>query len=104
QVDGRPEVPVACTLGGDEQTERIQQWRQVLDSATGREDIDGGLRLRFPADPDLVADVARLAAAEQGCCAFFDFTMQLTPDALVLSVRAPGAAEPLVTELFGVRA
>lgn len=58
---------MACTLGGDEQGERIQQWRQVLDSATGREDIDGGLRLRFPADPDLVADVARLAAAEQGC-------------------------------------
>jgi len=103
-ITGRPEVPVACTLGGDEQGERIQQWRQVLDSATGREDIDGGLRLRFPADPDLVADVARLAAAEQGCCAFFDFTMQLTPGALELSVRAPQAAEPLVTELFGVRA
>ncbi|WP_368680654.1 MerR family transcriptional regulator (plasmid) [Rhodococcus opacus] len=45
-INGRSEIPVACTLGGDEQGERIQQWRQVLDSATGREDIDGGLRLR----------------------------------------------------------
>ncbi|MHA4848120.1 MerR family transcriptional regulator [Rhodococcus sp. MSC1_016] len=103
-LDDRPATPVACTHGGDQKGERIQQWRQVLDSATGREDIDGGLRLRFPADPDLVADVARLATAEQGCCAFFDFTLQLTPGALVMSVRAPEAAEPLVTELFGVRA
>lgn len=103
-IDDRPATTVACTLGGDQKGERIQQWRQVLDSATGRGDIDGGLRLQFPADPDLVADVARLAAAEQGCCAFFDFTLQLTPGALVMSVRAPEAAEPLVTELFGVRA
>ncbi|WP_159924624.1 MerR family transcriptional regulator [Rhodococcus sp. WAY2] len=103
-IDDRPATPVACTLGGDQKGERIQRWQQVLDSATGREDIDGGLRLRFPADPDLVADVARLAAAEQSCCAFFDFTLQLTPGTLVLGVRAPEAAEPLVTELFGVRA
>ncbi len=31
-------------------------------------------------------------------------TLLLTPGTLVLSVRAPEAAEPLVTELLGVRA
>ncbi|CAG7642514.1 MerR family transcriptional regulator [Rhodococcus opacus] len=97
------DVPVACTLSGDEYGERAQQWQQVLDSATGREEIDDGLRVRFPSDPNLVAEVARLAAAEQGCCAFFDFTLHLSPDALALTVRAPETAHALLAELFGAK-
>ncbi|MFC9552226.1 heavy metal-responsive transcriptional regulator [Rhodococcus sp. NPDC056960] len=97
------DAPVACTLGGDEYSERAQQWQQVLDSATGREEIGGGIRVTLPADPDLVADVARLAVAEQGCCAFFGFTMHLSPDELELTVRAPETAEALLTELFGAK-
>lgn len=98
------DAPVACTLSGDEYDERARQWRHVLASATGREEIDGGMRVRFPSGPDLVAEVARLAAAEQGCCAFFDFTLYLTPDALALTVRAPETAHALLTELFAANA
>ncbi|MFE9867473.1 hypothetical protein ACFYPZ_32950 [Streptomyces sp. NPDC005506] len=32
------------------------------------------------------------AAAEEDCCAFFDFTPHLTPEALKLSVCAPESA------------
>lgn len=96
------DVPVACTLGGDEYGERTQQWRQVLSGATDRTEIDGGVSVRFSADPDVVAEVARLAAAEQGCCAFFDFTLHLSAGEFVLSVRAPETAEALLTDLFGV--
>ncbi|OUS97718.1 MerR family transcriptional regulator [Rhodococcus sp. NCIMB 12038] len=95
------DAPVVCTLGSGEYDERARQWRQVLSAATGREEIDGGLRVWFPSDPDLVAEVARLAAAEQSCCAFFDFTMQLAPDRLTVTVRAPAAAGDLLSELFG---
>ncbi|TQC48024.1 MerR family transcriptional regulator [Rhodococcus sp. WS4] len=97
------DAPVACTLSGDEYGERARQWRKVLASANRREEIDGGMRVRFPSDPDLLAEVARLAAAEQGCCAFFDFTLHLSPDALALTVRAPETAHALLTELFGAR-
>ena len=58
------------------------------------------MRLAFPFDPDLVAAVARLAASEQKCCAFFDFTMHLTGAALVLTVRAPDAVDALMADLF----
>jgi hypothetical protein len=59
------------------------------------------VRLVFPTSPELVTEVAALAAAEQDCCAFFDFTLHLTPAALELSVRAPGAAATMLADLFG---
>lgn len=38
-----------------------------------------GLRLTFPGSAELAAALASLAAAEQDCCAFFDFTLNLAP-------------------------
>ncbi|MFG2172334.1 MerR family transcriptional regulator [Streptomyces niveus] len=69
-----------------------------------REEIPDGLRLSFPATPDLAGRLAALAAAEQDCCSFYDFTLHLSPTTLELTVRAPGAAAPLLGELFGVTA
>lgn len=91
-------VPIACTLTGDDQAERIQQWHRVLDGAT-RESIDGGVLLRLPAES--AGPVAELAAAEQRCCAFFGFTLRLTSRGLELEVRAPAEAAPLLDEVFG---
>ncbi|MDT3442633.1 MerR family transcriptional regulator [Pseudofrankia sp. BMG5.37] len=96
------DAPVACTLSGDEQIDRAVQWREVLGEAVSREEIDAGLRLTFPSGPDLAARIAALAAAEQDCCAFFAFTLQLAPTALVLTLRAPETASALLVDLFGV--
>ncbi|MFC9679030.1 heavy metal-responsive transcriptional regulator [Streptomyces sp. NPDC056948] len=98
------EAPVACTLGGAELGERTEQWRTLVARAERREEIDDGLRLSFPPDADLAGQLAALAAAEQGCCAFFDFTLHLTPDALQLSVRAPESAAGMLADLFGAPA
>ncbi|MEU8840502.1 heavy metal-responsive transcriptional regulator [Streptomyces roseus] len=95
------EVPVACTLGRAELGERTAQWQQLAAKATGREEIDGGLRLSFPAGAELAGELAALAAAEQVCCAFFDFTLHLTPTALQLEVRAPESAAGMPADLFG---
>ncbi|MFG2302443.1 hypothetical protein [Actinacidiphila glaucinigra] len=65
-------------LGSAELGERTGQWRVLVAKAERREDIDDGLRLSFPPDADLAGQLASLAAAEQGCCAFFDFTLHLT--------------------------
>lgn len=65
--DGRSrEAPIACTLDGPELGERTEQLRALLAKAERREAVDDGLRLSFAPDADL-------AAAEQGCCAYFDF-------------------------------
>ncbi|MFF5933123.1 heavy metal-responsive transcriptional regulator [Streptomyces sp. NPDC012508] len=98
------EAPVACTLGRTELSERTEQWRALVARAGRREDIDDGLRLSFPPDADLAGRIAALAATEQGCCAFFDFTLRLTPDSLQLSVRAPESAAGMLAGLFGAPA
>jgi DNA-binding transcriptional MerR regulator len=93
--------PVACSLDGSSMTGRVQDWHQLLTACTSRESITDGLRLGFPADPALAVEITRLAAAEQDCCPFFDFTLRLTPTSVVLSVRAPDAGADVLAELFG---
>ncbi|MBL1082252.1 heavy metal-responsive transcriptional regulator [Streptomyces actinomycinicus] len=98
------DAPVACTLGGAELGERIAQWQQLAGKAVGREEIPDGVRLIFPASARLAGELAALAAAEQGCCAFFDFALHLTPSALQLEARAPESAAGMLADLFGVTA
>lgn len=98
------DVPVACTLDGAELGERTELWRQVVGKAEGREEIPDGVRLSFPTGAELAGEVAALAAAEQGCCAFFDFTLHLTPTAFQLEVRAPEPAAGILADLFGATA
>ncbi|WP_324611245.1 MULTISPECIES: hypothetical protein [unclassified Streptomyces] len=95
---------MACTLGGTELGERVEQWRLLVAKAEQREDTVNGLRLSFPPDAELAGQLAALAAAEQGCCAFFDFTLHLTTEALQLSVRAPESAAGMLADLFGATA
>jgi hypothetical protein len=83
------EVAVACTLDGTALQGRTADWRRITLQASDRQDTADGVRVTFPATPELAAEVAAVAAAEQGCCAFFDFTLHLTPTALELTVRAP---------------
>ncbi|MGW3917473.1 heavy metal-responsive transcriptional regulator, partial [Streptomyces sp. NPDC005070] len=95
------DAPVACTLGATRLGERTEQWRRLVGEAKGREEIPDGVRLIFPAGAEPAGEVAALAAAEQGCCAFFDFTLHLTPTALHLEVRAPESAAGMLADLFG---
>ena len=97
----REPQPIACTLEGTAVDDRVQEWRRVLSNATGRAPVDGGVALRFDLDPAIAAAVADLAAREQGCCAFFEFTLRLVTGSLWLEVRAPEDALPIVHSLFG---
>ncbi|MEV8312433.1 hypothetical protein AB0P36_35445 [Streptomyces flavidovirens] len=92
---------MACTLDASRLGERTEQWQRLAGKATRREEIPDGLRLTFPSTPELASEMASLAAAEQECCSFFDFTLHLTPAELVLTVRAPEAAGSLLADLFG---
>jgi DNA-binding transcriptional MerR regulator len=92
--------PVACTLDSARIGDRTAQWHRLTQRAGDRADIPGGVRLSFPATPELAAEIAALAAAEQDCCAFFDFTLHLTPTAVELTVRAPDTAKTLLAQLF----
>jgi DNA-binding transcriptional MerR regulator len=93
--------PIACTLEPGAVRGRVADWQAVLSRATGRAPIPGGASLTFGHDADLTAELARLAAAEQACCTFYDFTIAVTATAVRLEVRAPAEGQPLVAALFG---
>ncbi|HEY8547074.1 MAG TPA: MerR family transcriptional regulator [Acidimicrobiales bacterium] len=94
-------VPIACTLGAGETADRIDEWHAVLATmVVARRPLPDGLRLELAPDADL-AELTRLAAAEQGCCRFFAFDLVIDGRGTALEVHAPPAARDVVTALFG---
>ena len=98
------DVPIACTLGAGEMTDRMADWSAALDHAVARTPIaGGGLRVDFDAGLDIV-ELAGLVSAEQRCCAFFSFSITVDQRGMGLEVGAPEGAAELVTALFGTPA
>jgi MerR family transcriptional regulator, copper efflux regulator len=93
--------PIACSLSPAAVAERVGRWQQLLAHATDRRAVDGGLAIHFPPGAKLTGRVVKLAAAEEACCPFYEFTIRLTPAGVVLEVRAPAEASELVTAVFG---
>ena len=94
------EPAIACTLTGTEMTTRVEDWQVLLASASGREPLDGGLRVVFGADTP-VAALAELVAAEQACCMFLRFALTVDTRGVALEVTAPADALGIVHDLFG---
>jgi len=109
--DDADEAPIACTLGAGEMSTRLDEWnalladkQELLRGVTARHALDDdGLRLEFGPDTD-VTEIARLAAAEQGCCRFFDFALVIDNRGIALEVHAPPDGQPVLTALFGAAA
>jgi MerR family transcriptional regulator, copper efflux regulator len=101
-------APIACTLDGRDMTSRLDEWNALLaaeqdvrGSVTARRPLDdGGLRLEFAPSTD-VTEIARLAAAEQGCCRFFSFALVIDDRGVALEVHAPPDGQPVLAALFG---
>jgi len=94
------EAPIACTLGAGEMSTRLDEWHLLLQDVTARHRIDGGVRLDFRSDAN-VAEIARLSAAEQSCCGFFDFALVIDSRGVALDVHAPPDGQAVLTGLFG---
>ena len=95
-------TPIACSLDPDAVSGRIDDWRRIVAKAPGCTAVDGGVALQFPVDGDTAGELARLAAAEQQCCTFFDFRLHLAGPAIQFEVRAPDDASDVVAAMFGV--
>lgn len=97
------EPGIACTLEHEQMGDRIAEWQAVLAHVDAREAVEGGIRLALDRDVDL-AEVARLARAEWGCCSFFAFSITVDARGTALEVRAPEAGRELLTAAFGTAA
>jgi DNA-binding transcriptional MerR regulator len=95
------DTPIACTLRTDEVRGRLDDWNALVsgDGVT-RSKIPGGVRLVF-GEPIDVAELARLAGAEQDCCRFFSFGIGIDRAGVTLEVTAPDDARDLVHAAFG---
>jgi hypothetical protein len=93
-------APIACTLQPRAMPDRLAEWAVVVESATRRTRIDGGLRIDLRGDIDL-GDLGLLIGAEQRCCAFLSFALGVDADGIALEVRAPDRAADVITSVFG---
>jgi hypothetical protein len=96
----KPDTPIACTLDATEAGDRTSQWAEMLTHVTERAPTDSGVRLRFPSDPSVVAQIADLTVREADCCAFFAFAITVEHEGVWLEVAAPPDGLAVVERLF----
>jgi hypothetical protein len=90
---------IACSLTGDGQRERLNEWKSLLAVADSRESLSSGMR--FHLRPDLAERVRSLAAAEKECCAFLRFEVVEGIDDLVLTVETEANGQEALRFIFG---
>ena len=83
-------LPWGCTLDRDELATRVGQWRALAAAATSTERSAGAVHLVLPADPEMIATVTALCAAETACCGQTRFLLDITAGQIALTAEAPG--------------
>jgi hypothetical protein len=64
----------------------------LLQRSTERTELRDGLRLRFTADAQILAQIARTVDAERLCCRFLSFTITVSPDGGPITLDLAGPA------------
>ena len=99
---------IACTLGPDDMPARETEIRALgREALLGVERSEGRATLRFRRDPVTRARVEGIVALESQCCAFIDFELSDTGNALVVTLQTPNGGEPamhMLVELFSADA
>jgi hypothetical protein len=95
------ELPIACTLSAGQLAERRATWRALAERALhDQREVPAGMRLTFSPEDDVEATLRELARLEAGCCAFAQWTVERSVDAVVLDVSSTGHGVAAVRELF----
>ena len=93
-------LPIACSLSGQDQTERLREFASLSSRVLGAESTGGGGSLvRFRLDGDVQSQLTRIVAAERECCPFLDLSLTEDRSTLTLSIEGPEDAQPVITEI-----
>ncbi len=93
--------PAACRLDLASAQDQLDEWRRLLaDEGVTNERLTSG-ELLVHLDRSLLADVVDLAQREKSCCPFFDFSLRIDADALVLRVAVPPEASAVLDRFVG---
>lgn len=90
-------APVACTLDAGGYADRVTAWRDLVSGGT-RTQVDDGVRVTLPTSN--LERAAALAAAEQSCCGFYRFRIDLDGPTFELTITAPPEAAALLADLL----
>jgi hypothetical protein len=98
-------APIACTLTPDGMTARLSLIDALAaDGLLGRDATDTGIRVRLRDTPEIEQRTRELVAAESVCCAFLDFALDRRDGELVLDIRGPEDARPVIDMFFSPEA
>lgn len=87
------DLPVACTLSSAAlKARRENLLNALLHRADEQRELPDGYRLRFAADGDILADIARTVDAERQCCRFLRLIVSVEPDDGPIALDLTGPA------------
>ena len=91
--------PIACHLDVAAARAQLHEWQELLadDAVTAERGSPSELSVHF--DASRLAAVVELAQREKACCPFFDFSLGIDADALVLRVAVPSEAAAVLDRL-----
>ena len=87
---------IACSLDGADYGARVTAWRELLTGAP-RADVAGGVCVTLPTAT--LGRATELALAEQSCCAFYTFRIDLHGQTFDLTITAPPEAREMLNDL-----
>lgn len=96
---------IGCTLEESEMPRRLDSFRSLFQRGLkARRSSSGRAEWTFAWSPALEAEARELAAAEQGCCSFFQFDIERHGDELRWITTATGPKHDAVAMLDGIAA
>lgn len=104
--DKAKESPFACDMTALDATQR-QRWDTLLQLLSEKQqelrELPDGYALRFPAESEVVRDVAEFITYERLCCPFFDLELVLERERGPLWLRIKGreGAKDFIRSEFG---
>ena len=96
-------IPIACTLTPESAADRVEEWRAFFANwIEAAEKGSGELRLRLNRSESALVLAADLAEREKACCGFFEFSIELQPEARWLVVRVPDDAAGVLDDIVAL--
>jgi len=93
-------IPIACTLAPNDARSQLGEWHDLLRHQAGTSERVSPTRLEIRLLPGAdIGSVVDLAQREAACCAFFEFTLVIRADDVVVAVEVPDDAVEILDQL-----
>ncbi|MFL5926674.1 MAG: hypothetical protein ACJ77E_07045 [Gaiellaceae bacterium] len=92
---------IACTLTAAGLATQSKRWQQLRGRAMiDRVETAHGLRISFRSEPGVEDELRELVAVEKGCCSWAEWTVETSPERIVLDVRSTGEGTATLHSMF----